>query len=388
MTVLFADAMGFTPISERLDEEEVYTLMQGCVAPHDGRGAPIRGDDHDSSLGDGVMALFGAPIAHEDSARRAVAAALDMQRSLDRVRGGGRGEHTIECRFRVGLNTGPWSSASIGDNLDMDYTAIGDTINIASRMESAAEPGTVYLSETTRRAVKDYFEFEALGELAVKGKGEPVVGVQGAARRSRRSARGFEAAGERGLTPLIGRQQELATACTEYFEQAKSGRGQVVFISGEAGIGKSRLLLEFRRSSATRVRVARGALHLLRAEHPLLPDHRLDQAAGSAIEEGDDGRQHHRACGRGHGPLGRGRRRQRAPTSSTCSTWTRATRRCSRWTRWSAAPGIFDALRALAVQNSAADAAVIVVEDLHWVDETSQEALGARGGRDRLGARS
>src|SRR5919108_2039344 len=164
VTVLFADAMGFTPISEQLGEETVYTLMQGCFARmmdavHRYEGTITQ------FLGDGVMALFGAPIAHEDSARRAVAAALEMQKSLEEYSGEVKREHKIECRFRVGINTGPVIVGSIGENLEMDYTALGDTINTASRLQTAAEPGTAYVSETTRRAAQDYFEFEPLGDL-------------------------------------------------------------------------------------------------------------------------------------------------------------------------------------------------------------------------------
>ena len=164
VTVLFADAVGFTPISERLDEEQVYDLMQGCLsrmmeAVHRYEGTITQ------FTGDGVMALFGAPIAHEDAARRAVAAALEMQKSLDDYAAEVKKRHAVECRFRVGLNTGPVVVGKISDSLDMDYTALGDTVNLAARMEELAEPGTVHLSENTYRAVQDYFECEPLGAL-------------------------------------------------------------------------------------------------------------------------------------------------------------------------------------------------------------------------------
>jgi class 3 adenylate cyclase len=175
VTVLLADAVGFTPISERLDEEEVYDLMQGCLgrmmeAVHHYEGTVTQ------FTGDGVIALFGAPIAHEDAARRAVAAALEMQQSLDEYAAGVKQRHPIiECRFRVGVNTGPVVVGKISDNLDMDYTALGDTVNLASRLEGLAEPGSVYLSENTYRAVQDYIDCEPLGALAVKGKAEPAT---------------------------------------------------------------------------------------------------------------------------------------------------------------------------------------------------------------------
>jgi class 3 adenylate cyclase len=119
-------------------------------------------------LGDGLMAIFGAPIAHEDAARRAVAAALEMQRSLEAYASQVKQRHDIQWRFRVGLNTGPVVVGKIGDNLDMDYSAVGDTANLGARMEQAAEPGTVYLSENTYQAVKDYYECEPLGAVQVR----------------------------------------------------------------------------------------------------------------------------------------------------------------------------------------------------------------------------
>jgi class 3 adenylate cyclase len=283
VTVLFADAMGFTPISEQLDQEQVYSLMQGCVARmmdavHRYEGTVTQ------FLGDGVMALFGAPIQHEDSARRAVAAALDMQRLLNQYAIDVREKHTIDCRFRVGLNTGPVIVGSIGDNLDMDYTAIGDTINIASRLETAAEPGTVYLSDATHRAAEDYFEFEDLGALELKGKGEPVRAFKAVREKSIRTR--FEAATERGLTPLIGRKRELALL-QEHFAEVNAGRGQVVFLSGEAGLGKSRLLLEFRRSLGDQVPWIEGHCISYGSSIPYVPI--VDVIKGRyGVEEGDD----------------------------------------------------------------------------------------------------
>ena len=371
MTVLFADAMGFTPISEQLDQEHVYTLMQGCVARmmdavHRYEGTVTQ------FLGDGVMALFGAPIQHEDSARRGVAAALDMQRALDQFAAEVEESHTIQCRFRVGINTGPVIVGSIGDNLDMDYTAIGDTINIASRLESAAEPGTVYLSETTRRASKDYFEFEELGELALKGKGEPVPAFRALREKSIRTR--FEAATERGLTPLIGRRRELALL-QEHFEQAKSGRGQVVFVSGEAGIGKSRLMLEFRRSIGDQVPWVEGHCMSYGRNIPYVPI--IDLIKGRyGIEEGDDDA---RIIARVHEGTAHWDEAAKSsvpylkhllnvdPGDPAVLEMDAIARRA----------GIFDALRASAVQNTRDDPAVLVVEDLHWVDESSQDALGA-----------
>jgi class 3 adenylate cyclase len=160
-----------------------------------------------------------------------VAAALEMQKSLDDYAADVKKRYSIECRFRVGLNTGPVVVGKISDNLDMDYTALGDTVNLAARMEELAEPGTVQLSENTYRVAQDYFECEPLGALTVKGKAGPVVAYRALRERPVRTR--LEAAAERGLTPFVGRDQELAVL-RGYLEQAKRGQGQVVFISGEA----------------------------------------------------------------------------------------------------------------------------------------------------------
>ena len=372
VTALFADAIGFTPLSERLDEEEVYDLMQGClgrmmdaVHRYEGTVTQFRGD--------GVMALFGAPIAHEDAARRAVAAALEMQKSLDEYAAEVKQRHPIECRFRVGLNTGPVVVGKISDNLDMDYTALGDTVNLAARMEELAEPGTVYLSEDTYRAVQDYFDCEPLGALTVKGKAEPVVAyrvVRETAVRTR-----FEAAAERGLTPFVGRDQEQ-TVLRGYLEQAKRGQGQVVFVSGEAGIGKSRLLLEFRRSMLDEgVTWLEGHCSSYGKNIPYLPV--IDILKSDfGVEEGDNDAAIIGKVDEGTAAWDEAARATVPylkyllnvdPGDPTVTTMDPMERRA----------GIFDGLRALLLQESRRRPLVMVVEDLHWIDEKSEEALAA-----------
>ena len=373
VTVLFSDALGFTPLSERIGEEEVYSLMQGCVARmmeavHRYEGTITQ------FTGDGVMALFGAPIAHEDSARRAVAAALEMQKSLGEYADEVHKEHSIECSFRVGLNTGPVVVGSISDNLDMDYTALGDTVNLASRMESLAEPGTVYLTEETYRVVKDYFECESLGALTVKGKAEPVVAYRAMSEKTAVRTR-FQAATERGLTPLVGREQELR-ALSGYFEQAKRGQGQVVFLSGEAGLGKSRLLLEFRRSLVDEpLTWLEGQCISYGQKIPYLSISDLIKN-NFGVEEGDN------------------ERRIIERIDDGTATWDEAPRATSPYLKHLLSvdagdaavvamdprerrAGVRDGLRALLLQESRHKPLVIVIEDLHWIDENSEEALAA-----------
>jgi len=372
VTVLFADAMGFTPISERLDEEEVYDLMQGCLgrmmeAVHRYEGTITQ------FTGDGVMALFGAPIAHEDSARRAVAAALEMQKSLDDYAADVKKRYSIECRFRVGLNTGHVVVGRISDNLEMDYTALGDAVNLAARMEQLAEPGTVQLSENTYRVVQDYFECEPLGALTVKGKAQPVVAYRAVRERPVRTR--FEAAVERGLTPFVGRDQELA-ALRGCLEQAKWGQGQVMFVSGEAGIGKSRLLLEFRRCILDEASTwLEGQCISYGNRIPYLPMIDILKSSFGAQEGDNDGviirkveedTAHWHEAARATVPYLKYLLNV-DPGDPAVTVMDPMERRA----------GIFDGLRALLLQESQQRLLVVVVEDLHWVDEKSEEALVA-----------
>ncbi|PYM87046.1 MAG: guanylate cyclase [Candidatus Rokuibacteriota bacterium] len=243
VTVLFVDCVGFTSLSSRLDPEDLHSVMDGCFvhlmeAVHRYEGTV------NQFTGDGIMALFGAPIAHEDHAVRAVAAAITIQRtqreyaeSLSRERG-------IDFAVRIGLNTGPVVVGKIGDDLRMDYTAQGETVNLASRLQADAPPGGILLSEATHRLVSGYFLTEDCGMRCVKGIDHPVRAWTVTGQRRRRAR--FEVAIERGLMPLIGRARELAFL-RECGERAGSGRGQVVSVVGEAGVGKSRLLHELKR---------------------------------------------------------------------------------------------------------------------------------------------
>ena len=152
-------------------------------------------------------------------------------------------------QMRIALNTGIVVVGRITDDLRMDYTAIGDTINLASRLQSAAPATSVVISDATRRAIEGFFDTVDLGELQIKGHA-PVRAFEVTGARSRRTR--LDVTAERGLTPLVGRDRELA-ALEDLFREVRGGRGQIVFIAGAAGIGKSRLLLEFRRRACEAV---------------------------------------------------------------------------------------------------------------------------------------
>ena len=242
VTVLFADVANYTSISEKLDPEEVHEIMDGCLKI-------VMDEIHryegtiDKFTGDGVMALFGAPLAHEDHAQRACYAALAIQRVIKEYGEIIKKEYRAEFKMRVGLNSGSVIVGAVGNDLRMDYTAIGDTTNLASRMQSMSKPGNVLVSIDTYRIAGDFFKFEPIGKVRVKGK-EIDLEVYQLIKAGELETR-FEAAVAKGLTQFVGREKEIA-ALKEAFEKARSGSGQVVGIVGEAGVGKSRIILEWR----------------------------------------------------------------------------------------------------------------------------------------------
>jgi len=172
VTVFFADVANYTTLSEKLDPEEVHQVMDGAFKILMDEIHRFEGTINQFT-GDGVMALFGAPVAHEDHAQRACYAAIAIQNAVSEYGERVKSDCGIEFVMRVGLNSGSVIVGSIGDDLRMDYTAIGDTTNLAARMENLAKPGTVLLSRNTYKLARDYFEVNELGKLQVKGKEEP-----------------------------------------------------------------------------------------------------------------------------------------------------------------------------------------------------------------------
>jgi class 3 adenylate cyclase/tetratricopeptide (TPR) repeat protein len=240
VTVLFADLKGSTELIEGLDPEEAHRLLDPALhlmmdAVHRYEGTV------NQVLGDGIMALFGAPVAHEDHAVRACYAALAMQAAMRRYAAEVRRSHGLEMPARVGLNSGEVVVRSIGNDLHMDYSAVGQTTHLAARMEQLATPGSIRLTAATLRLAEGLIQVNALGPFPVKGLAEPVevfelIGASAIRRR-------LQASAARGLTRFVGRQQELA-ALQQALAQAGAGHGQVVALVGEAGVGKSRLVYE------------------------------------------------------------------------------------------------------------------------------------------------
>ncbi len=244
VTVLFADLKGSMELLADRDPEEarkvldpVLERMMEAVHRYEGTVNQV--------LGDGIMALFGAPLAHEDHAVRACYAALRMQESLKRYADDTRRSHGVEVQIRVGLNSGEVVVRSVGSDLRMDYTAVGQATHLAARMEQLAPPGTVRLTAETVRLAEGYVEVRSLGPIPVKGLPDPIELFELTGAGTARTR--LQAAALRGLTRFVGRDAEVEHL-RRVLGQAGAGRGQVVAIVGEAGVGKSRLTYEFTHS--------------------------------------------------------------------------------------------------------------------------------------------
>jgi predicted ATPase/class 3 adenylate cyclase len=248
VTVLFADLKGSMELLADRDPEEARKLLDPVLermmeAVHRYEGTV------NQVMGDGIMALFGAPLAQEDHAIRACLSALRMQESVRQYAGEMRRTSGIPIAIRIGLNSGEVVVRSIGSDLRMDYTAVGQTTHLAGRMEQAALPGTIVVTPDTLRSAEGFVEVKPLGPMPVKGLFEPIEVYEligGSHARTR-----FEAASSRGLTRFVGRDAEI-DHLRDSLDLAAAGHGQVVAIVGEAGVGKSRLLYEFTHSHRMR----------------------------------------------------------------------------------------------------------------------------------------
>jgi len=244
VTVLFADVANYTPISEKLDPEDVHQIMDGCFKILMDEIHAYKGRINQFT-GDGVMALFGAPIALEDHAEDACRAALAIQEALKRYSRNLQNIYGIQFRLRIGINTGSVVVGSIGDDSRMDYTAIGDTTNLAARMETMAKPGKILISPNTYKKVRHQFEFKFLGEVEVKGKEKPLKVYELVKNMAVRPRLGQE---RRIYSVMVGREKELNRLELQV-TKAIDGAGSVVNIIGEAGLGKSRLITELKHSN-------------------------------------------------------------------------------------------------------------------------------------------
>ena len=243
VSVLFADVADFTTIAEKLDPEDVHEIMDGCFGII-GREIHQAGGTINQYTGDGVMALFGAPIAYDDHIRSACHAALKVQKQMIEFRRKIIKRYGVVFKLRIGIHTGPVVVGAIGDNLRLDYTAVGDTTNLAARLESLAEPKEILVSDRVFQNAKNRFLFEDAGKLAVKGKKTPVQAFRLV--RELDISKEHEKHAEINI-PFINRNQETALLKKSFKKAVKNGPVMVA-VTGEAGIGKTRLFKHFYQS--------------------------------------------------------------------------------------------------------------------------------------------
>jgi len=236
LTVMFIDLVGSTALSQQLDPEDYHarvvtyqTACQQIIARYEGHIAQY--------LGDGVLVYFGYPTAHEEDAVRAVRSGLEIVTAISQL------AYTPPLQVRIGIHTGPVVVGEIGAGERTEMLALGETPNLAARVQGVAEPNTIFISQATYRLVHGFFTCEALGPQELKNVAAPIelYRVQGEGEAQSR----FDVSVQKGLTPLVGRAEELALLQRRW-DQAKASAGQVVLLSGEPGIGKSRLVQEFK----------------------------------------------------------------------------------------------------------------------------------------------
>src|SRR5499433_1812588 len=244
VTVLFADLKGSMELLADRDPEEARKILDP-VLEHMMEAVHRYEGTVNQVMGDGIMALFGAPVAHEDHAARACYAALRMQESVKKYAEEVRRSHAAAVKIRVGVNSGEVVVRTIGSDLRMDYTAVGQTTHLAARMEQLADPGAIVMTPDTLALVEGYVEVQSLGPVRVKGLADAVevFEVTGAGPARTR----FQVAARRGLTRFVGRDTEL-DQLRRAQRLAGTGHGQIAAIVGEAGVGKSRLIYEFTHS--------------------------------------------------------------------------------------------------------------------------------------------
>jgi len=368
VTVLFCDIVESSKLAERLDAERMHEVMDRALrlmaeAVHRFEGTV------NQFLGDGIMALFGAPIALEDHALRAVRAALAIQETIGGYSSQLSDTHGTQLRLRIGINTGPVVVGKIGDDLRMDYTAIGDTTHVAARLEGLAQPGTILVSDATHRLVHGYIRSESKGTVQVKGREAPISVRKVTGRRRTRSR--LELSAERGLTEFIGRRRELGIL-HDCLARAKAGKGQVVTISGEAGAGKSRLLHEFRKSlEGDAVTWLEGPCEPYAQSMPYSSVLQILRA-DFHIEEGDNSLQIQQKLRHGMALLDPS---LESGLPYLCELFNIPSEDAS---LKHLDPQIrrrrtFDALNALTIAGSQRRPFIAVIEDMHWIDSVSED---------------
>jgi class 3 adenylate cyclase/tetratricopeptide (TPR) repeat protein len=370
VTVLFADLKGSMELLADRDPEEARKILDP-VLEHMMEAVHRYEGTVNQVMGDGIMALFGAPVAHEDHAVRACYAALRMQDNITRYAHDVRRFGGTVVKIRVGLNSGEVVVRAIRSDLRMDYTAIGETTHLAARMEQLAEPGTILLTPATRQLVENYVDVTARGAAAVKGLAEPVelyelVGPGSVGSR-------LQAAAARGLTRFVGRGAEIEQL-QEALVQAGAGRGQVATVVGDAGVGKSRLYWEFVHSDRTEGwRILEGRAVSYGKATSYLPVVGLLKGC-SQIEPRDETQQMREKLISKVLSLGEALR----PTLPALLALLDLPVEDPAWAALDASQRrrkTIDAVKRILLRESQVQRLIIICEDLHWIDSETQAVL-------------
>ena len=370
ITALFADLKGSTALIEGLDPEEARAiidpalqLMMDAVHRYDGYVA--------QALGDGIFALFGAPIAHEDHPQRALYAALRMQDEMRSYSDQVRLQQGVPLSMRVGVNTGEVVVRSIRkDDLHTDYVPVGHSTNLAARMEQIATPGSIVVSEYTQKLTEGYFDLKALGAAEIKGVDEPlnvyeVTGVGALRTRLQVSVR-------RGLTRFVGRHGEMEQLQAA-LEQAKAGHGQIVGVMGEPGLGKSRLFYEFKLTAQSGCLVLEAFAVSHGKASPYLPLIELLRTYFDIVPEDDERKRREKITGK---VLALDRSLEDTlPYLFSLLGIEDAQASLQQMDPQIKRQRTFEALKQLFLRESLNQPLLLVVEDLHWIDSETQGLL-------------
>ena len=369
VTALFADIKGSTELMRDLDPEKaraiidpVLQLMMAAVHRYGGYVA--------QSTGDGIFAIFGAPVAHEDHPQRALHAALAMQEELRRYADRLRAEGKIPVEARVGVNTGEVVVRSIETGGHTEYTPVGHVTNLAARMQTAAPPGSIAASEATQRLCEGYFEFRALGPTAIKGLDAPVEVYEVVRAGPLRTH--FQLAARRGLTRFVGREREMA-AMAGALEQASAGHGQIIAAVGEAGAGKSRLIYEFKTTIPDGCKLLEAYSVSHGEASAWLPVIELLKGYFELADEEDDNRRSAKAEAkvRGLDPA----LAETLPYILSLLGIANAATSLAMMDAGIRRRRTLEAVKRIIIRESLNQPLVVVFEDLHWIDAETQELL-------------